>query len=536
MLADHGVTTVFGLPGVHNLPLWDVADGPRIIGVRHEQAAGYAADGLARSGGGLGVAITTTGPGAMNVLASFGEAAVSHSSILVIASDVSSALRRAEPRGILHEMRDQAAPFAPLASRDADGRPMAHTGRDADDVVATLGAFLAHHRQHGEVAAYLGIPTDLLAAPCDLVPTPVAAGDGDTWPDLAPAVHAIDAMQRPALWLGGGAAAVCDRPGGADLLHAFVDRLQAPVLTTFAGRGVLAGHPLVVDAPVHEPEGHAVLAAADGLVVLGSDVDGMNSRNWRMPLPPVQVSINHALEPVRTNLPDALHIHADLGILATLTQQVAAHAPWSDPSSTADAMRARLRADPRGTNGIRLVEAIEVAWPAHAALVVDMCVAGYWLAGYARQPRPRRLAYPVGWGTLGFALPAALGSASRGIPTLAVTGDGGLMFALGELATIAQERLPITLLIHDDGGYGMLRYDQQVFGHPERGVDLTAPEWHQLAAAFGIEAVDADLDSLQGALLWGRTRNRRGQPAIVVTRMPLHPPRTTSPRWGEPMA
>ena len=183
---------------------------------------------------------------------------------------------------------------------------------------------------------------------------------------------------------------------------------------------------------------------------------------------------------------------------------------------------------------VAFVEQVDAAWPTGGAVVCDMAVAGYWYGGYSSQPRPRRLQYPVGWGTLGYALPAAIGPASVGIPTLAVCGDGGPMFALGELATYAQESLPITLLIVDDGGYGMLRFDQQVFGHPERGVDLLTPEWHSLGAAFGIaaETVD-DVTGIGPALQRAHEANLRGEPRILVWKQRLFPPRTTSPRWFE---
>ena len=164
-----------------------------------------------------------------------------------------------------------------------------------------------------------------------------------------------------------------------------------------------------------------------------------------------------------------------------------------------------------------------------------MAVAGYWYGGYSSQTRPRRLQYPVGWGTLGFALPAAIGPASVGIPTLAVCGDGGPMFALGELATYAQESLPITLLVVDDGGYGMLRFDQQVFGHPERGVDLLTPEWHALGSAFGIAVQTVgEVGELPAALAQAHEANLRGEPRMIVWKARLFPPRTTSPRWSDP--
>lgn len=539
MLADHGVEQVFGLPGVHNLAFWDTEAGPRIIGVRHEQTAGYAADGLSRATGGLGVALTTTGPGAMNVVAAFGEAAGSHSSVIVIASDVSSALRRGVPRGILHELRDQAAAFSPLASRDASGTPLAANCSTAAEALHALQYALAHHRELGEVAAYIGVPTDVLSAPApaDVVAQHPAFRTHDLGETRRAAIAMLRDARQPVIWLGGGTNALCDREGGQALLCEFVERLGAPVVSTFAARGVLAEHPQLVQAPVHEPEGHAVLAAADCLIVLGSDFDGMNTRNWRVPVPAHVLTINHAMEPVRTNLPSALHLHDDVGVIEALVDGLDPREPWMPVAGAGAALRERLANDERGVDGMRLVDTVERAWPAEGALVLDMCVAAYWLAGYAQQPRPRRMAYPVGWGTLGFALPAAIGPASAGIPTLAVCGDGGAMFAIGELATYRQEGLPITLLIHDDGGYGMLRYDQQVFGHPERGVDLVNPEWLSLCQSFGITAVEVAGFGVElaEALHFALAENLGGAPAVVVVRGPLHPPRTTSPRWNEAM-
>lgn len=115
LLGRHGVTSAFGIPGVHNLPFWDAdaESAPRIIGVRHEQAAGYAADSVFRATGSPGAALLTSGPGAANVLAAFGEAVISGSPVIAIASEVNQSLRSpAGPRGILHEMADQAAMFA----------------------------------------------------------------------------------------------------------------------------------------------------------------------------------------------------------------------------------------------------------------------------------------------------------------------------------------------------------------------------------------------------------------------------------------
>ena len=116
-LEEVGVSVAFGLPGVHNLALWRELNGSpiRLVGVRHEQTAAYAADGYARASGRVGVALTTTGPGAANTLAAVGEAWASRQPVVVIATDIPTTARRQGVwRGVLHEATDQAAMFMPV--------------------------------------------------------------------------------------------------------------------------------------------------------------------------------------------------------------------------------------------------------------------------------------------------------------------------------------------------------------------------------------------------------------------------------------
>jgi acetolactate synthase-1/2/3 large subunit len=163
-------------------------------------------------------------------------------------------------------------------------------------------------------------------------------------------------------------------------------------------------------------------------------------------------------------------------------------------------------------------------------VAADMCIPGYWTGAFHPFPAPRRLAYPVGWGTLGFAFPASLGAAlSDTGPTLCVCGDGGFLFACGELATAAQEEIPVTILLTDDGGYGVLRYEQEAAGAPLLGVNLATPDWLALAGSFGVEAERVpDLDGL-GEALGRHLANER--PSLLLLEESLKPPVTTSPRW-----
>ena len=139
-----------------------------------------------------------------------------------------------------------------------------------------------------------------------------------------------------------------------------------------------------------------------------------------------------------------------------------------------------------------------------------MCIPGYWISGFHGFHAPRKLQYPMGWGTLGFAFPAALGASLAGTgPTVSISGDGGFLFACGELATMAQEQLPFTAVIVDDGGYGMLRYDQQLAGEASYGVDLATPDFAALAESFGVRG--ADRRGTRRRVRRGARRARRGR-------------------------
>ena len=534
MLKAHGIDTCFGIPGVHNLGLWNALtpERPRVIGVRHEQAAGYACDALYRATGKVGAALLTSGPGAANILAAFGEAFTAYSPMLVISSDVGTGLRRpGVTRGILHEMLDQAAMFRAFGAS-------AETATSGADAIAKVHAALRTILTAPGQPAYVGIPANILDEPWDgPVPEPIVvetpAADAGSVDELA---ALIEQSPKVVMWLGGGVNASGTEEQVRELAH----RIGAVVVTSFAGRGLMAGDPHTIEAPVHEREVGAVISDADLLLVVGSDFDAMNTKNWKMPLPAKTAVLTLGTQ-VEQTIDWTVRVSADLraGLAAldrALTDRgLASRELWlPDASAIRSRVFDRLRHDARVAESVRFTEALEAGWSQDAVIVGDMAVCGFWSVLYSYQSRPRRAQYPVGWGTLGYGLPAAMGPASQGIPTLSVCGDGGPMFALGELATFAQESLPITLLVVDDGGYGMLRFDQQVFGHPERGVDLVTPDWVALAESFGIVGVEvADQDALVPALEAAGEANGRGEPRLIVWKHRLYPPATTSPRWFE---
>jgi acetolactate synthase-1/2/3 large subunit len=524
LLWEAGVKTTFGIPGVHNLAFWDALgpNRPAIVGVRHEQTTAYAADGVARTTGSLGVALTTTGPGAANTLGAFGEAAISGSPVFVISSEAPIRKRSKDgARGLLHEMDDQAAMFAPLAKKLA-GVSMAVSVTDGETAVDVAAEMIRDLLRAPVGAGYLGIPADVLGQQFTGNKPKLEIGQEIIEVDISAAKAALEDASRIVIWAGGGAV------DSSASISALAAHWNAPILTSFAGRGIAADSELTLVAPIHEPETEAVLAEADALVVFGSQLDGMNTKNWAIAWPKTIVLVD--VDPTKTmrNVdPTAVVLNNNIdGVAAAFVADTSTRSAWVVVQSVNKTVRDRLRVGEKSKRGIALVEAIEKHWPADGTIVCDMSVCGYWTGVYAEQPRPRRIVYPVGWGTLGFGLPAAIGPAAIGQRTLAVCGDGGVAFALGELATIVQENLPYTLLIVDDGGYGMLRYDQQVMGHPERGVDLVSPDWVILAQSFGLSFTETTIEDLGDAL-------DLKQPGIILIRETLYPPKSTSPRWDE---
>jgi acetolactate synthase-1/2/3 large subunit len=499
------------------------------VGVRHEQAAAYAADGYARTSGKPGVALVTTGPGAANAVGATGEAWACGSPIVVIATDIPASLRRPGVyRGVLHETTDQAALFGPVTKAQL---------RVSD--VALIGAMVGSALQIAQLPpsrpVYLEIPTDLLLAePADDAEPEMREYE---WraelpeADLDPALELIAQAERPVIWAGGGAM----RAGAGEAVGELAYKIAAPVITTYQAAGLLGPeHPCDVGLPPFVPECGELWDDADLVIAIGSDLDGTSTQNWAQPQPRRLLAINvDADDAMKNYQPDMVLV----GDARVVTEALAQRAPEDGGVSALATHLERLREEtwlrldheePRATEFLRSVAR---ALPDDAVVVCDMCIPGYWLGGFYRPPAPRQLLYPLGWGTLGCAFPQALGAALAGSgPTVSFSGDGGFLYAVGELATVAQEQLPLTAVIVDDGGYGMLRYDQKAKGDPVYGVDLRTPDFEALVRTFGIEAETVEgLGDKFGAALAHHARDPN--PSALIAKAAIDPPPNTSPRW-----
>ncbi|HEX6652251.1 MAG TPA: thiamine pyrophosphate-binding protein [Thermoleophilaceae bacterium] len=538
-LEDAGVEVAFGLPGVHNLALWRELNGSpiRLVGVRHEQTAAYAADGYARASGRLGVALTTTGPGAANTLAAVGEAWASRQPVLVIATDIPSTARRPGVwRGVLHEATDQAAMFMPVVKEAIRVRSAEEIGPAVTRAIETALAPPSR-------PVYVEIPTDLLndeagveGSDPSTQPSTTLRKGSDPFPRVDPdqldrALALLERARRPLVWAGGGAL----QSGAGEAVARLAERLVAPVILTFSAKGLVPpGHPCLVESSPHVPEAGELWDEADVVVAIGSDLDGMMTQGWKQPQPPHLVAINVDPRDASKNY------RPDVVVEADAAKAAAALAERLSDRGGLDSLQRRVRELNRAVRqrlegeepeAVTFLDALDAALPDDAVVVCDMCIPGYWLGGFHRTPAPRKLTYPLGWGTLGCAFPQGLGAALAGAgPAVSISGDGGFLYAVGELAAAKQENIPLTAVIVDDGGYGMIRYDQDLHGDPREGVDLANPDFVALAAAFGIRADRVDgLGEHFGMALKGHVALK--EPTLLVARAALGPPPNVSPRW-----
>ncbi len=534
-LVTLGVDVVFGLPGVHNLSIWEaIAETDiRLVGVRHEQTAAYAADGYARATGKLGVALVTTGPGAANTVTATGEAWTVGSPIMIIATDIPTTIRRPDVfRGVLHECRDQAAMFGPVVKH-------ARTCESADGVGADVLQVAAIALGGSPGPVYLGVPIDTLtgAALSALPPTTFEATSRKgrrlsvNADDRAGAVAILKSAPRPLIWAGGGSIA----SGASAAVQALAERLDAPVLTTYGGKGILpSSHPLVVNASVLVKDVEALWDQADVVIAIGTDFDAMMTRGWGLKQPAELLVINIDADDASKNYTPTLILEGDArtileDLLSDVDQRDGNQFVVDELRAIEDKVWSQIRAE--SPDAADMLDTLHHVLPADGILVVDMCVAGYWSGGFHRVSGPRKFAYPVGWGTLGFGFPASLGSAAANVgPVVALVGDGGFLYACGDLATMAQEQLPVTLVIVDDGGYGMLRFGQIHAGLETRGVDLLTPDFDMMVRAFGLPVTTlvGFGQPFANALASGIAS---AKPNVIVVKAKMMPPPTTSVRW-----
>ncbi|MGE0217497.1 thiamine pyrophosphate-binding protein, partial [Mycolicibacterium sp.] len=505
-----GVSHVFGIPGQNALGLFDAIRRSELtfVSSRVENNSAFGADGYARATGEVGVLFLSTGPGALTALGALQEAYATGVPLLVITSQVPRAglgLRR----GMLHQLDDQQRSALNVTKSTA-------VVRRASELPSLLADAWSLAQCAPAGPTWVEIPQDVLLEPADVpavttVPTAVTQRPPrDEVVDEAAAL--LGAAQRPVILAGGG---VRRSPGGPEALVALAELLDAPVVSTVGGKGAIGfGHPLSAGSWIEDRYTTDLLAGADVLLAVGTAMGEVTSNYFTFTPRGRVIHVDAEARVLEANHP-ALALHADAALALTALAKAVPRRSGDGAAVAAGLRRAveqRLAGQDVATE-LRLMADLRDAVPAAAQTFWDMTIAGYW-AWSAWDPRDGQFHSAQGAGGLGFAFPAAVAAAvGTGRRTFAVSGDGGAMYSIAELATARQHDADVTWLIVDDGGYGILReYMTGAFGQAT-ATELARPDFVALATSFGVPAQRATLDDV-GRLVAG-TFTTSG-PAVVV--------------------
>ena len=484
-----GVEHVFGIVSVHNIAIYDaILRGADVqpIDSRPEQGAVHAADGYARASGRLGVAITSTGPGACNAVAGLYEAGFASSPVLMITGQVDSPFY-GKTKGVLHEAEGQLDMLRAVTCR-------AEHVDDTDDIANVIFRVAREVTEGRPQPGAVEIPVDFqYAQTAAIVGTPdrakPAAGPSAV---IREAADLIAEHDRRVIWAGGG---VITADAG-DELAALAESLDAPVFTTSSGRGSLPeDHRLAMGPLTVQPEMQETLNNAQVVIAVGTRFQGGSTNNWALELPGKLIHIDADETVIGRNYPADVQIVGDARMSLVALRQALNVEP-GDPDFLAaaqgarDATRDGIR-EQMGPDHQRIMNCIRDTLPRAGRVVRDATVPAYIWGNRLLPILEPRTSLNSTSSAIGPGLALAIGAAvATGEKTVVIQGDGGFQLSIGELATAAQYNLPIVICVFNDGGYGVLRFIQRMrFEGRITGVDLKTPDFAQVANGMGVTGV-----------------------------------------------
>jgi 5-guanidino-2-oxopentanoate decarboxylase len=515
LLRAYDIDTLFGMPGVHTLEAYRGMDaaGIRHIGVRHEQGAGFMADGYARVSGKPGVCLVISGPGVTNAATPIGQAYSDSVPVLMLTS-VGATSDHGMGRGRLHEVTDQSRITEPLTAFSV----IANDPLQVREYVARAFALFESERPR---PVHISIPLDVFKLSDDqpvqrrrirqrLAANPRA---------VVEAAALLKAGKRPLIIAGGGST------GAAAALLALVELTGAVVVPTIAGKGVLPdSHPRVLEATLDREATQALIASADVVLCVGTELaepDIWLQGNLPMGGPMIRIDIDAATLVRDYDAAVALQADASLALQAIVEQLRAddfngTGIPTAEVTAVRAAERAALR--PIEQQHIEVLEALRAAMPADGIVFADMTQLAY--TGYAFYPceQPRQWFFPAGYGTLGYALPAAIGGkiAAPERAVMVMVGDGGFQFTLQELGTAVEQRLPMAIILWNNDSLAQIRDGMISRDIPTIGVNQHNPDFLKLAEAYGCLTARPDsLAALQQAV---RDAHQAQLPTVIEVR------------------
>jgi acetolactate synthase-1/2/3 large subunit len=495
-LVREGVTDVFGYPGGAILPAYDaMLQYPiRHVLVRHEQGATHMADGYARASGKVGVAIATSGPGATNMVTGIATAMMDSSPIVCITGQVGSKLIGSDA----FQETDITGITLPITKHN-------YLVTSADDVAHAVREAFAVARSGRPGPVLVDITKDAQQASCDVDWNAAEPHLSEAFDDALPgdgtaadAIELIAAAERPLILAGHGVML----SGAERHIVQLAERAQIPIAVTLLGiGGVAASHPLNLGMMGMHGEAwvNNAIQEADLLIALGMRFDDRvtgNLKTYARSAKKIHVDIDRA--ELNKN------VRVDVAIAKDLVSALDEWLPLVKPGSRA-AWFARIN-ELKGDSAVRDIQNLPDdghLYAAHvindlwrlthgdALVVTDVGQHQMWEAQYYKHDRSRSLITSGGLGTMGFALPAAIGAkiARPDAEVWVVVGDGGFQMTMPELATAVQEKLDINIAIINNGYLGMVRQWQEFF-YDKRyaATPISGPNFAKLADAFGIAA------------------------------------------------
>ncbi|TFZ38263.1 5-guanidino-2-oxopentanoate decarboxylase [Pseudomonas syringae] len=501
-LSAWGVDTVFGIPGVHTVELYRglPGSGIRHITPRHEQGAGFMADGYARVSGKPGVCFIITGPGMTNILTAMGQAYADSIPMLVISS-VNERHRLGLGNGYLHELPNQRAMVAGVSA-------FSHTLMSVEELPAVLARAFAVFDSQRPRPVHIELPLDIIvasAAHMTLQPRQIIDRPAPDPTAIARAATRLRSARRPLLLLGGGCVAAMEQ------VHELAARLDAPTALTINAKGLLpAGHPLLLGSnqslmPVRQLALDADVVLAIGTELGETDYDVVFDGNFRIGGELIRIDIDAGQ--LTRNHPPSLAILSDAtaAISALLAELPVRAANKASPGAqrTAAAQEQLAEGFSAWAHYRKLFECVLEVLP-EARFVGDSTQTVYSGNHLVELDSPRRwFNASTGYGTLGYGLPAAIGArlAEPSRAVISLMGDGGIQFTLPELASAVEARVGIIVLLWNNQGYGEIKRYMERRDITPLGVDIHTPDFLTIARGFGCVAERArDYQHLQALL------------------------------------
>jgi acetolactate synthase I/II/III large subunit len=477
----HGISTIYCLPGVQSDHLFnamfDAGDALSVVHTRHEQGAAYMALGAALATGKSAAYSVVPGPGFLNSSAALATAYSTGARVLALVGQIPSH-GIGKGHGLLHEIPDQIGILRKLTKwAERAGTPQA-----APDIVARAFKELRSGRPR---PVGIEVPPDMLAARAEVELQPPLPLDGAVPLDEDAIAQAADLLAKaecPVIFVGGGAL------DAADEVRALAERLGAPVVSYRRGRGVLDDrHPLSQLLP----GGHALWAKADVVLAVGTRLQlPLSAWGTDDKLTLIKVDIDRdELDRIRT--PRIGLVGDAAAVLARLAQHLARlPATRPDRVERSCALKERVAADVSVLGPqLGFLRAIRDVLPDDGVLIDELTQVGYSARAVYEARRPRTFISSGYQGTLGWGVATALGAkhALGDVPVVALSGDGGFMFNVQELSTAVRHRIPIVVIVFNDGAYGNVRNMQKsLYGNRLIGTDLANPDFVRLAESFGI--------------------------------------------------